>query len=259
LKKKLQSAIPIILILIAIIALIVFDILNIRYTDDETLNVLLNAIIPRLITGAALLGVMIMLGCKKVLLPDFKLLPKHLLWCIPCFLVVLANFPFTAVFGGSAKILRSDLIALFVLECLSIGLMEELLFRGLLQDTLSKFFENKPHSKIITVIATSAAFGIIHIFNLFAGAGFGATVLQVGYSFLIGAMLSAVIMKTGNIWLCVVIHAAFDFGGNIITELGTGAFQDLWFWIFTAVAGVICFIHVLYYLLKEDRQRNDLK
>lgn len=255
-KKKLQNAIPIILILIAIIALIIFDILDIRYTDDETLNRLINSILPRIITAAALLGVMIALGLKKVLLPDFKRITKHLLWCIPCFLVVLANFPFTAVFGGSAKILRSDLIALFVLECLSIGLMEELLFRGLLQDTLTKLFESKPHGGIITVIVTSAAFGLIHLFNLFAGAGFGATILQVGYSFLIGAMLSAVIMKTGDIWLCVIIHAAFDFGGNLITELGTGAFQDLWFWIFTAVAGVICFIHVLYYLLKEDGKQK---
>ena len=95
--------------------------------------------------------------------------------------------------------------------------------------------------------------GLLHLFNLFAGASVGATFLQVGYSFLIGAMLSAVLIKTDNLWLCVLLHAGFDFGGSIITELGTGIFQDLWFWIFTAFAGVLCLAHVLGFLIKQDK------
>lgn len=253
LKKNLQTAFSIILIIVALVALIVFEICKFSFTNDETLNALLNGIIPRLIAGFALLGVMIVLGIKNVLLPDFKSLPKALLWCIPCFLVVLANFPFTALIGGTAKILRTDLIALFILECFAIGFMEELLFRGLLQDTVSQLLENKPHREIFTVLITSAIFGLSHLLNLFAGANVGTTFLQVGYSFLIGAMLSAVIIKTNNIWLCVILHAIFNVGGNIVTELGTGAFQDTWFWIFTAVAGIICFVHILYYLIKNSK------
>lgn len=252
-KKNLLTAILIILILTAIAALIVFDLVHITYTGDETLNSLINAVIPRLIAGGALLAVLVYSGCKKILIPDFKSLPKYLLWCIPCFLVVLANFPFTALIGGSAKILRSELIPLFILECLSIGIMEEFLFRGILQDTVNGLFKNKPHRRIFTVAVTSSIFALTHLFNLFAGAGVGATFLQIGYCFLIGAMLSAVLIKTNDIWLCVILHAAFDFGGNIVTELGTGAFQDLCFWIFTAVAGSVCFAYILFFLIKDDR------
>lgn len=252
-KKNLQTAFSLIFIIIALIALIVFELLDIVYTNDETLNALLNGIIPRLIAGIALLALTIILGCKKILLPDLKSLHNHLLWCIPCFLVVLANFPFTALIGGPAKILRTDLIALFILECLSIGFMEELLFRGLLQDTVNQLLENKPNREIFTVLITSAIFGLSHLLNLFAGADIGATFLQVGYSFLIGAMLSAIIIKTNNIWLCVILHAMFNAGGNIVTELGTGAFQDMWFWIFTIFSGVICFTHIIYYLLKISK------
>lgn len=239
------------------IALIVFEFLDIAYTNDETLNALLDGVIPRLIAGGALLAVMIVLGCKKVLLPNFKDLPRQLLWCIPCFLVVLANFPFTALIGGSAKIVKDDLIALFILECFAIGFMEELLYRGLLQDTVNQFFKSTPYGRIYTVLITSALFALTHLLNLFTGASVGATFLQVGYSFLIGAMLSAVLIKTENIWLCVILHAIFNVGGNIITELGTGEFQDLWFWIFTAVAGVICFAYILYYLLKSQTKDSD--
>lgn len=237
-------------------ALIVFELLNIAYTDDGSLNSLLNGIIPRLIAGIALLAVTVILGCKSILPPDFKILHKQLVWYIPCFLVVFANFPFSALISGSAKIIRTDLIALFVLECFCIGFMEELLFRGLLQDTVSLLFENKPYGRIYTVLVTSAIFGLTHILNAFAGADIGATLLQVGYSFLIGAMLSAVIIKTNNIWLCIVIHAMFDIGGNIVTELGTGAFQDTCFWILTAAAAVVCFVHVLNYLLKEEKRKQ---
>lgn len=256
-KSKTQTIISVILIITAAAALVVFGALNIVYSEDKTLNALLNGTIPRLIAGAALLSLMVILGCKKVLLPRFKDLPKHLLWCIPCFLVVLANFPFTALIGGSATIARPTLIPLFILECLATGLMEEILFRGLLQDTLRQVFESKPHGKILTVLTTSALFALIHLFNLFAGANIGATFLQVGYSFLIGAMLSAVLMKTENIWLCVLIHAAFNFGGNIVTELGTGAFQDTCFWIFTAIAGAICTGHIIFFLFKKQSEPDN--
>ena len=252
-KKNLTNTIPIILIILSVIIFIVFEVCNFKYTDDETLNALLNGTIPRFAAGGALLTVLILLGRKKILKPEIKSLPKNLLWCIPCFLVVFANFPFAALITDSAKILRPELTALFIAECLAIGFMEETLFRGILQDTFFQIFKDKPHGQIFTVLLTSAAFGVIHLFNLFAGANVGATFLQVGYSFLIGAMLSAVLIKTDNLWLCVLLHAGFDFGGNIISELGTGNFQDIWFWIFTAVAGLLCSAHILGFLIKQDK------
>lgn len=255
-KKNLKTYISLILIVISAAAIIVFDVCNFVYTDDDILNSLLDGIIPRLIAGGALIGVSILLDYKQSLTPSLKQLPFHLLWCIPCFLVVFANFPFTALITASAQILRSDLIALFLLKCLSIGLMEEVLFRGLFQQTIAQTFENKPHGQFFTVLITSAVFGLIHFFNLFAGAGVGDTFLQVGYSFLIGAMLSAVIIKTNNLWLCVLLHTIFDVGGNIITDLGKGHFQDTGFWIFTAVAGIICLIHILYFLIEQDRKTD---
>jgi len=117
--------------------------------------------------------------------------------------------------------------------------------------------KGKRRETFLTVLVTSLLFGIWHLFNLLDGAAFGAVLLQVGYSFLIGAMLSTVRIRTENLWLCVFLHALFDFGGLLIPTLGTGSFQDTVFWILTALAGILCTVHVLLFLLGNDRSKGD--
>lgn len=253
LKEYYREIITAFLVLAAMAVLVVFDFAEIKFCADETLNNLLCEIVPRVCAGIALTAVAVIMGFKSIVLPSFKNILKDLLWCIPCIFVVIANFPFTAIFSGNATINRTDLIWLFALKCLSIGLMEEMLFRGLFQGVIQEKFQGQKYDKLKTVAITSAVFGCIHLLNLFSGANVGATFLQVGYSFLIGAMLSAVLIKTKNIWLCVILHAVFDFGGFIVTDLGSGKFQDGWFWGFTAFFGVICFAYILYFLLKTPK------
>lgn len=256
LKRNYKDILSVALLVVAAVILIVFDFVDITYCADGTVNGLIDAIIPRAAVGVIVTAIIALIGERKVLLPDLKRIHRDILWCLPCFLVVLANFPFSALIGGSAKVLRADLVWLLVIKCLCVGLMEESLFRGLVQPVIGGYFKGKKYSAILTVAVTSAIFGLFHLLNLFAGAGVGATLMQVGYSFLIGAMLSAVLLKTGNLWLCVFIHAAFNFGGDIVSELGSGKFQDTVFWILTAVAGVICTAYILYYLIKKDRSQT---
>ena len=255
LKRNLKDIVSVALLVAAAVVLIIFDFVDITYTADEIADGLINEIIPRAVTGVIITAIIAVIGERSVLLPNLKRVPRDILWCLPCFLVVLANFPFTALIGGTAEVARVDLIWLLIIKCLLVGLMEESLFRGLLLPVIGGYFKGKKYSSILTVAVTSAIFGLFHLLNLFAGAGIGATLMQVGYSFLIGAMLSAVLLKTGNLWLCVLIHAAFNIGGDLVPVLGSGTFQDLGFWIFTAAAGVICTAYILYYLIKKDRSQ----
>lgn len=250
LKRNYRDIISVALLVVAAIVLIVFDFVEISYVSDEAADALIAEAVPRLIVGAALIATIALIGERRVLLPRFRRIHRDILWCLPCFLVVLANFPFSALIGGSASISRCDLIWLLIIKCLSVAIMEESLFRGLVQPLVAGYVRDKRYAALITAAVSSALFAAFHLLNLFAGAGIGATLLQVGYSFLIGAMLSAVLMKTGNIWMGVALHAAFNLGGGIVPELGVGAFQDTCFWIFTAVAGTICAVHIIYYLLK---------
>ena len=119
--------------------------------------------------------------------------------------------------------------------------------------------EKNKYRVLISVLSSSTLFALFHFLNLFFGAGVGETMLQVGYTFLIGCMLAVMMIKTGNIWLCVVVHALFYFGGMIVSNLGSGHFQDTTFWVLTAVAGLLCAVHILLSLkliikdYKEDK------
>ena len=251
--KTSQKIILIVLAALSIGAVVIFSVFNVKLSADDTTNVLLTDVIQRAILSAFLVMVML---CS----PEFSrlLVPtkpnKGYLLIIPCIFVALANFPFFALIKGTAQINRIDLLWLFLLQCLFVGTIEELFFRAILQKIVFDKLQGK--SIFLKVIVSSAIFGLWHLVNLFFGGGIGATLLQVGYSFLIGAMLSGLMLVTNNIWLAVVVHALFDVGGTIVTYLGVGNFQDLGFWILTCACGFICFVCVLITLIRLDKQQN---
>ena len=151
---------------------------------------------------------------------------------------------------------RAELIGLFLLKCLLIGLSEELLFRGIIFYTLSDYFKRKGFSCFLPVLLSSVIFALFHFINLFDGAGILAVLQQAGYSFLIGAMLAVVLKKTNNLAACVFLHALFDLGGFFVSDLGTGDPQDLTFWILTAVVGVLSAVHITATLVKMIKKEK---
>ncbi|MCR5078967.1 MAG: CPBP family intramembrane metalloprotease [Bacilli bacterium] len=180
-------------------------------------------------------------------------------WVIPCLVSVLANFPFSALILGKATIDYPNYIWVFVLYCLSISLVEELLFRVILLDFLLNYLEGKNHKTLIAIILDSAIFGLYHLLNLAAGAGVIATLMQVGYTFLVGGMFAITLLKTKNILYPLILHAIFDAGGYVVTCLGQGAFQDMVFWILTGVTGAMAAIHCLYALYQLDKEESELR
>ena len=223
------------------------------WTEDGALTSLLEAVIPRFFIAVFLLVVTLQFSPEIL---SFRRIPlKNLLWCVPLLFVVLANFPFSALIGGTARITRIDLIGLFAVKCLLIGLGEELLFRGILFGFLNELFE-KRKSPFLTVLLSSVLFALFHLVNLLDGAGILPVLQQIGYSFLIGAMLAVLLVQTENLWLCVILHALFDFGGLIVSDLGAGSPHDTVFWILTIVFGVICAVHVVITLVKRCKRHT---
>lgn len=239
------------------VALILFDGTIFRILPDERADGMLQETISRLASALFLVPLILLAGEKKSLTGKSERFLHAILWCLPCLLVCVANFPFSALLSGEAKIERMDLLWLFLLKCLSIGLMEEFAFRALILPLLLESFPKR--GELFSVLVSSALFGGWHILNLFGGASFGATALQVGYSFLIGVMLAAVFLRTGNVWMCVLLHALFDVGGLLVRNIGSGPFQDTLFWVFTVLAGIACTCHVAAFLLRREKQRRERK
>lgn len=236
---------------VVLIALTVFFSVY-EFKGDKAFFSLLSETIVRLLELAIIVIGLFVLGYGYL----FKLktyFKTTLLFCLPCALVVVANFPVYALATGGANIVRWDILWLLILDCALIGLTEELIFRGVVQSLIYSKVKQKRNRAFFTVLYSALVFSAFHLLNIFSGNVLG-TLMQLGYTFLLGGMLSAIMYKTRSIWACVIIHALFDLGGMIVPVLGSGNFQDLFFWIATAVGAVVCAVHVVLWLVKECKK-----
>lgn len=181
---------------------------------------------------------------------------------LPALAVVVNNLPILALASGTARVERVDLIGVFALDSLMIGLFEELAFRGVLYPVLLESRGNTRRGIVRTTVISSAVFGLIHLVNLLEGANVGATVMQVGYSFLIGGMCSIVLLKTGNLLFCILLHAIYDFCGGLLPTLGSGSWWDMPTVVFTvilAVAVTAWMLYLLFHISPEEIQWMNTK
>lgn len=234
-------------------AVILLYLLPITYSTDETSDWLWRDTVPRLILSIGLVVFIFVYGFGQIFCVRWGEVYKNIVWCLPCFAVVIVNFPFSALMNGSAVIERIDLLWLFLLKCALIALSEELLFRGIMLGIFRDVFNGKRHTFIYCILLSSVVFALFHFFNIAEGASVSATLLQVGYTFLTGIMFAAVTIKTKNIWGATVLHFIFDVGGLIVNDLGYGSFQDGIFWTLTIVCAIICAIHLIIYAVEQEK------
>lgn len=221
-----------------------FEIFKPRFFADDTLNNITTMAITRGLGGIAFICLLIKFG-YKVTNPLKKPFLKSLAFCIPAFLVSVNNFPIVGLITGNCR-LECETWKVFLLlsECLAIGLFEEFAFRGVVLLTVLEKRHKTTLDMFVSILISSVIFGAVHLLNLLAGAGLGSVLLQIGYSSLIGAMCSVVLIKTHNIWLCVIIHAVFDFGGKLVPDLGIA--DLIWDPITVTVTVILSLITVAY-------------
>ena len=94
--------------------------------------------------------------------------------------------------------------------------------------------------------------------NLFESSP-GAVFLQIGYSSLIGAMCSVVLLKTSNIWLCVIIHGIYNFAGALVPRCGEGEIWDLFTVVLTAIVSVaVAAYMIVIFFTDKGKGREDI-
>ncbi len=236
---------------------ILLDFIHIQCFDDEFHNRMLFEIIQQLCGAGA--AILLMIRSKIKLFGK----PQNLLFMIPCIIIAIDNFPFSSYFNGRLQLARNGTLdyILFSIYCLSVGLFEECIFRGIIFSVLAGCFSKDKKGFLLTYVVSSLVFGGAHLFNLFGGAGFGPTILQVGYTILTGGLFGFALIKTKNIFCAACIHALYNFCGLLFSKqgMGNGIVFDSGTVITMLIVSVCIGVFVLYKVYKySESERLEL-
>lgn len=122
-------------------------------------------------------------------------------------LIVLA---FIQMFAGINPTLSMAEMVIFCVLMISVGSIEEMVFRGF----LFKAIETKSGINRAIVIS-GITFGIGHIVNLFRGYGYAELMGQIIIAIAIGIVLALLVAITKNIVPGILFHIVFNISGTI--------------------------------------------
>lgn len=151
----------------------------------------------------------------------------------------LLALPFLNLSYGINTSLSAVTIVLMLAMYISVGFMEEIIFRGLMFRALVKKW-----NRYVVVAFISLTFAIGHIVSMVAIAQSGTdTVFQIINSFVVGFMFMIVILASGNLTICIIAHILYNFIGNISNANST----HLEIIAITTVITVLYFVYLLLY------------
>ena len=216
---------------------------------DKAVEDLVSMTLTRLLGGFAFIAVLLNTG-YRVLVPFRKPFLRSLLISLPAFAVVINNLPIIPLISGRAYI-DSPVwkIILLLAECLAVAFFEETAFRGVVFLGFAEKRRGSIKGLFISIILSSAVFGAVHLLNLFTSSPL-SVLLQIGYSFLIGAMCSVVLIRTADLWLCVILHAIFNFAGAVVPTCGGGIVWDAPTVAITAILAVLVTVYMVVLFVK---------
>ena len=126
---------------------------------------------------------------------------KSTLYYLPIIVMLSANlwYGVTLNYGGLETVL-------YIMAMFCVGFLEEVIFRGLLFETMRKY------NLKVAVIVSSVTFGIGHIINLINGSGAELlpNLLQIVYATVAGFMFVMMYYKSKSLLVCITAHGVFN-------------------------------------------------
>ena len=170
---------------------------------------------------------------------------KSMLYYIPILVMLTANlwYGVTLNYGAIETVF-------YILAMLFVGLLEEVIFRGLLFEAMRK------DNVKAAVIVSSVTFGIGHIINLINGSGAELlpNLLQVVYATAAGFMFVMMYYKSKSLIVCIVAHGLF----NALSAFANEANATAEMRVLTAILlTVITGSYALYLALSMKEKTND--
>ena len=152
-----------------------------------------------------------------------------------------------------------DVVTL-ALMCLFIGIFEEFMCRGWLQNEFIEKYGSNRKEVWTSILITAFAFGFLHMVNILVGQSIFMTIIQVISAASFGVYIGAVYYRTKNIWACVFLHGFWDFAVlgrtiDLIRECGEGTpSKEMLIIYFVSVAfEFIAYLYLAKYLLRKSK------
>ncbi|MBQ6905902.1 MAG: CPBP family intramembrane metalloprotease [Clostridia bacterium] len=169
---------------------------------------------------------------------------RSMLYYVPVLVMMTTNlwYGVTVNYGALETIL-------YILSMLCVGLLEEVIFRGLLFEAM------RPDGFKTAVIVSSLTFGIGHIVNLINGSGaeLVPNLLQVVYATSAGFMFVMIYCKTKSLVGCIVIHGVFNSLSVFADENGASSGMRV---LFCLILALITAAYGAYLALSLAKERE---
>lgn len=242
------------LVVLVFILVLVFQFVDLKIFDDRFLNESAESII----VGYAASILILFLIRKDEALYRTERLNGKIITLLPCFLIVINNFPFLSLIKGDAQFVKPWHYGIILLvDCFGVAMFEEFVFRGILLPAVHGSLKRGPFRSFLAVLIQAAIFGGMHFFNLLAGASFPIVLMQVGYTFLLGGMFAIALLISGNIWVSVSLHFLFNFTGLLLPTMGEGDWPDQATIVITIILSVLAAAYLMALLLKLSKTMHE--
>ena len=118
----------------------------------------------------------------------------------------------TSVSMSNPEVITSSNIVSLLMLCALIGITEEFLCRGWLQNEFLERYGDTKKNVLISIVLSSFIFGVMHLTNVFSTSqNIFETLLQIVNAMSIGFLFGILYYKTKNIWSVIILHAFYDF------------------------------------------------
>ena len=189
------------------------------------LNMELTALLVLFTVGQLLLTTLIIWFMRRLQvfsLDDFKTKGMGKGFLLAWVGLVIPIIQFIYVFletPSDALITPNPLLLIIVIlhPLVGTGLFEEVLYRGLILKILLKKMGHSKRGIIKSCIISSAIFGLLHAVNIFAYDTILPVIGQIIVAFAIGFFLAVVFLRTGRLWIPIILHAILNLSGQIFT------------------------------------------
>ena len=247
-----------VVILSLLLLIVVIQLLKVSaFTDDLSIEIIRDTTI-RLIFSVALIILMYYLG-HSFFMKSSKPFTYIAFIVFPALLIAINNFPISAYFFNRVTITEpAHTLYLFAIECLSVGIFEEIIFRGIIFAVLVQQLPQTRAGGFIAILISSILFGFMHLLNLFNGANIASVLIQVGYSILVGAMLAVVYVATQNLIYPILIHGIYNYFGLVAFRFGiVNSRYDVVTIVVTIVLSLFSF--VFYYIVFMKTTKSEIE